>query len=104
MPAITARDNALPVGAGARLCPRLCGSWPAAIGAGPDRSRSARRLSSAAGGKCIALDFDDDLVNECSQQLLPVARRGRACVPDGDEIGSPRESPVALLLGDPIET
>ena len=36
-----------PAGAGARPCPRWCGSLRAATGAGRDRYRSARRLSNA---------------------------------------------------------
>ena len=52
------------------------------------------------GGKRVALDFDDDLVNQRSQQFLSVPRRRRCCSPNRDKIGSERKDAVALLLVD----
>ena len=48
----------------------------------------------------VALDLDDDLFEQCPQQLLPVTRRGRCGVPNGSQIGSEREQTVALVLGE----
>src|SRR5215472_5798899 len=48
----------------------------------------------------VALNLDDDLVDEGSQQLLPVARGGRGCIPDTGEIGPECEQAVTLLVRD----
>src|ERR1700745_1255309 len=52
------------------------------------------------GGKGIAIDFDDDLIDERPQQLFPVARRRRTGVPDADEVRPEGEQAVTLLLAD----
>src|SRR5262245_19986994 len=48
----------------------------------------------------VALDFDDDFLEQCSEQLLAVARRSRWRIPHGVEICSHREQALALFIGE----
>jgi hypothetical protein len=48
----------------------------------------------------VALDLDDDFLEQRPQQLLPVTRHGRCRAPDGSKIGSECEQAVALVLGE----
>src|SRR5271165_7139291 len=50
--------------------------------------------------KRLTLDPDDDFVDKRPKQFLPVARRGRGCVPQRHEIGTDREQAASLLFGD----
>jgi len=59
----------------------------------PPFQRSVKRAAKASRSTLMM-----GLVEERPQQLFPVARRRRACVPDGDEIRSEREQAVTLLL------
>ena len=78
------------------------------IVAGRDRGRSEVNLVSAPpfqrsvrwAANAVALDFDDDLVDERSQQFLSVSRRRRVCPPNRSEIWPEREEAVAFLLVD----
>ena len=62
--------------------------------------RAALPAQREVGCSLVALDLDDDLLEQCPQQLLPVTRRGRCRVPDGGKIGSECEQTVALVLGE----
>src|SRR5258708_1726407 len=62
--------------------------------------RAALPAQREVGCSLVALDLYDDLLEQCSQQLFPVTRRGRCRVPDGGKIGPEREQTVALLLGE----
>ena len=62
--------------------------------------RAALPAQREVGCSVVALDLYDDLLEQCSQQLFPVTRRGRCRVPDGGKIGPEREQTVALLLGE----
>src|SRR5499433_2984994 len=62
--------------------------------------RAALPAQREMGGRLVAIDLDCDVFDEGAQQLLPVARRGRWCVPDGGEIGSECEQTIALGLRD----
>src|ERR1700687_3660953 len=62
--------------------------------------RAALPAQREVGCSLVALGLYDDLLEQCSQQLFPVTRRGRCRVPDGGKIGPEREQTVALLLGE----
>src|SRR5260370_29572637 len=50
--------------------------------------------------RLVALNPDDNLLDECLQQLLPVARRGGRGVPNLGQIGRDGEQMVAFLRGE----
>ena len=51
------------------------------------------------GAKRFTLDSNDDFVDQRPEQFLPVARRGRGCVPQRSEVGTDREKAAAHLFG-----
>jgi hypothetical protein len=48
----------------------------------------------------VALDFDNDFLEQRPQQLLPVARRRGYGMPNGGQISSKRKQTTALILGE----
>ncbi|MER9560287.1 hypothetical protein NKI92_34225 [Mesorhizobium sp. M0323] len=52
----------------------------------------------------VAVDMEGDLLDECAQQLLAVARRRGGCVPDACQIGPEGDEVLPLLGRQPART
>src|SRR5262249_31620124 len=72
--------------------------WPRARQAQVDFGQcTALPAQREVGCRLIALDLDNHLLDQRTQQLLPVAWRGRGCGPYGGEVGTEGAQAIALL-------